>query len=164
MRYEIDTVLAGARAERLDQRELTRDRLDRLLQAKATNTDTAVAKRGELVRELRTLSDMVEEGLPPFDKPLLFDDGSELNTRVRAVLKGLPSKIEQRRLDREVKEARDQHAAPQLEGFLESYLRAAQAAGETHISTNALKEAGISPRETMDLVAKGQQARFGSNA
>lgn len=164
MRYEIDTVLAGARAERLDQRELTRERLDRLLQAQATYTDAAVAKRVELVRELRSLSDMVEEGLPPFDKPLLFDDASELNARVRSALKGLPSKIEQRRLDREVKDARDQHAAPQLEGFLESYLRAAQAAGETHISTNALKEAGISPRETMDLVAKGQQARFGSNA
>lgn len=164
MRYEIDTVLAGARAERLDQRELTRERLDRLLQAQATYTDTAVAKRVELVRELRSLSDMVEEGLPPFDKPLLFDDASELNARVRSALKGLPSKIEQRRLDREVKDARDQHAAPQLEGFLESYLRAARAAGETHISTNALKEAGISPRETMDLVAKGQQARFGSNA
>lgn len=166
MRYEIDTVLAGARAERLEQRDMTRDHLEGLLQKSSEHAEASIAARGKLAVALRQLAAEVEEGEPPFDTILRSDDVGAVTERAKNVLKGLPSKYDARRLERDIKEARAHHTAAEKdhESFLESYLRAALAAGETHISTNALKEAGVSPRETLDLVAKGQQARFGSNA
>lgn len=166
MKYEIETVLAGARVTRMEQRDLTKELLEGLLKQEAANVQLAADKRSELANELRRLARTVYNGEAPFDKPLTYDDGPEITARVRGVWKGLPSKGENRRLERDIKDARTRLAAAEQEreSPLESYLRAAQAAGETHVSTNALKDAGVSPTETMDIVSKGHQARFGSNA
>lgn len=164
MRYEIETVLAGARAERIAYRDQVRDHLEGLLQEDLSRTEASVAARSNLATVLRNLAVKLDEGLPPFEQQLLSDDVSSITDATKAALKGLPSRYDKRRLKQDIKDDRAHlfAAEQERESELESFLRAALDAGETHTSTNAMKDVGVSPRELMSMVATGRQARVGN--
>lgn len=164
MKYEIETVLAGARVERIAQWDEVRDRLEGFLQEETARAEASIAARGKLATALRNLAVKLEEGLPPFEKQLLSDDVSAITDTAKDALRGLPSRYDKRHLQRDIRDSRAHLAGieQQQESELESFLRAALDAGETHTTTNAMKDVGVTPRELMSMVAAGRQARVGN--
>lgn len=155
MRYPLDTVITGLK-HRVAQRPLAREaRIKELqdeLHAALRGLD---AFRAEAARCLAEKADLVASG----EYPKKYDlSGYGISQELRRDLDGvahdlgLISTMERDRKERQLKELRQTRDQPTDVDRVLAFLQLMAKAGETHVSSNGLKQAGYDPHLLADAV------------